>query len=117
MLPPATSAQPKTGHFSDLGDSAVGGHHRSPNQSSPSLGLTFLITNLCTQRVIHCSLLDAPLGDSCCKAKRRRAPGTGRMTYLKTMARRFKNGFREGTTAPARKKKADGRRDQGEPLV
>merc|ERR1711935_1322508 len=38
------------------------------------------------------------------KAKRRRAPGTGRMKYLKTMPRRFKNKFREGTTAPARKK-------------
>merc|ERR1712125_196507 len=38
------------------------------------------------------------------KAKRRRAPGTGRMRYLKTLPRRFKNGFREGTTAAARKK-------------
>jgi len=38
------------------------------------------------------------------KAKRRRAPGTGRMKYLKTIPRRFKNGFREGTTAPARRK-------------
>jgi len=40
------------------------------------------------------------------KAKRRRAPGTGRMQYLKTMPRRSKNGFREGTTPPARKKNA-----------
>merc|ERR1719396_60609 len=40
------------------------------------------------------------------KAKRRRAPGTGRMRYLKTIPRRAKNGFREGTTAPARKKNA-----------
>ena len=32
------------------------------------------------------------------KAKRRRAPGTGRMTYLKTMARRFKNGSQKGQT-------------------
>jgi len=38
------------------------------------------------------------------KAKRRRAPGTGRMKYLKTISRRFKNGFREGTTALARRK-------------
>eukprot|EP00932_Pfiesteria_piscicida_P008931 SRR837773.1954.p4 GENE.SRR837773.1954~~SRR837773.1954.p4 ORF type:complete len:176 (+),score=63.65 SRR837773.1954:46-528(+) len=38
------------------------------------------------------------------KAKRRRAPGTGRMRYLKTLPRRAKNGFREGTTPPARKK-------------
>ncbi|CAK0880395.1 unnamed protein product [Prorocentrum cordatum] len=40
------------------------------------------------------------------KSKRRRAPGTGRMKHLKTMPRRFKNGFRSGTTAPARKKTA-----------
>merc|ERR1711865_12134 len=40
----------------------------------------------------------------CKKSKRRHCPGTGRMAYLKTMPRRFKNGFREGTTAPARKK-------------
>merc|ERR1719497_154783 len=40
------------------------------------------------------------------KAKRRRQVGSGRMTYLKNLPRRFKNGFREGTTAPARKKKA-----------
>lgn len=30
------------------------------------------------------------------KAKRRRTTGTGRMRYLKTLPRRFKNGFREG---------------------
>lgn len=33
------------------------------------------------------------------KAKRRRTEGTGRMSYLKTLTRRFKNGFREGTAA------------------
>jgi large subunit ribosomal protein L37e len=33
------------------------------------------------------------------KAKGRRTTGTGRMRYLKTMTRRFKNGFREGTQA------------------
>merc|ERR1711977_810327 len=33
------------------------------------------------------------------KALRRRTTGTGRMRYLKTMPRRFKNGFREGTQA------------------
>mmetsp|Transcript_133937 Transcript_133937/g.244291 ORF Transcript_133937/g.244291 Transcript_133937/m.244291 type:complete len:163 (-) Transcript_133937:50-538(-) len=38
------------------------------------------------------------------KAKRRKTPGTGRMKYMKTLPRRFKNGFREGTTPPARKK-------------
>jgi large subunit ribosomal protein L37e len=30
------------------------------------------------------------------KAKRRRTTGTGRCSYLKTLPRRFKNGFREG---------------------
>merc|ERR1719183_2484100 len=38
------------------------------------------------------------------KAKRRRAPGTGRTRYTKLVARRAKNGFRHATTAPARRK-------------
>mmetsp|Transcript_27497 Transcript_27497/g.64489 ORF Transcript_27497/g.64489 Transcript_27497/m.64489 type:complete len:90 (+) Transcript_27497:117-386(+) len=33
------------------------------------------------------------------KAKGRRSQGTGRMRYMKTMTRKFKNGFREGTQA------------------
>ncbi len=33
------------------------------------------------------------------KAKRRKTTGTGRMRYMKTMTRRFKNGFREGKQA------------------
>ena len=33
------------------------------------------------------------------KAKRRRTEGTGRMSHMKLMPRKFKNGFREGTTA------------------
>lgn len=40
------------------------------------------------------------------KAKRRRTTGTGRLRYLKTLPRRFKNGFREGTTAKPAKKTA-----------
>mmetsp|Transcript_760 Transcript_760/g.2327 ORF Transcript_760/g.2327 Transcript_760/m.2327 type:complete len:97 (+) Transcript_760:77-367(+) len=36
------------------------------------------------------------------KAIRRKTTGTGRMRYLKTVNRRFKNGFREGVTAPAK---------------
>mmetsp|Transcript_6929 Transcript_6929/g.20385 ORF Transcript_6929/g.20385 Transcript_6929/m.20385 type:complete len:94 (+) Transcript_6929:91-372(+) len=37
------------------------------------------------------------------KGKRRRTQGTGRMRYMKTLPRRAKNGFREGTQAkPAR---------------
>ena len=37
------------------------------------------------------------------KAKGRRTEGTGRMRYMKTMTRRFKNGFREGTVAKKQK--------------
>ena len=33
------------------------------------------------------------------KAKARRSTGAGRMRYMKTMTRRFKHGFREGTQA------------------
>jgi large subunit ribosomal protein L37e len=33
------------------------------------------------------------------KAKGRRTTGTGRMRYMKSMTRKFKNGFREGTVA------------------
>ena len=35
------------------------------------------------------------------KAKRRRSEGTGRMSYLKTIARRLKNGFRYGAHLPS----------------
>ncbi|KAL7280593.1 hypothetical protein ACG7TL_005528 [Trametes sanguinea] len=38
------------------------------------------------------------------KAKRRKTTGTGRMRYLKTVSRRFKNGFRENTRAVKRTK-------------
>ncbi|CAM9399203.1 unnamed protein product, partial [Ectocarpus fasciculatus] len=34
------------------------------------------------------------------KAKRRRTQGTGRMRHMKTLPRRFKNGFHEGGSAP-----------------
>ncbi|KAJ9124313.1 60S ribosomal protein L37A [Naganishia vaughanmartiniae] len=33
------------------------------------------------------------------KAKRRKTTGTGRMRHLKEVSRKFKNGFREGTSA------------------
>lgn len=43
-----------------------------------------------------------PLADNwAAKALRRRTTGTGRMRYLKTLPRKFKNGFREGTVAKA----------------
>ncbi len=35
------------------------------------------------------------------KAMRRKTTGTGRMRYMKDLTRRFKNGFREGTSSPA----------------
>ena len=37
------------------------------------------------------------------KSSRRRGQGTGRMKYLKKMTRLFKNGFQEGSEAPAHK--------------
>jgi hypothetical protein len=40
------------------------------------------------------------------KAQRRRTDGTGRMAHMKTISRRFKNGFREGTAAPSKRKAA-----------
>jgi large subunit ribosomal protein L37e len=40
------------------------------------------------------------------KAKGRRTEGTGRMRYMKTMTRKFKNGFREGTVAKKQTKSA-----------
>ncbi|EJD48272.1 60S ribosomal protein L37 [Auricularia subglabra TFB-10046 SS5] len=40
------------------------------------------------------------------KAKRRKTTGTGRLRSLKHVARRFKNGFRENTSAPARKSRS-----------
>mmetsp|Transcript_20967 Transcript_20967/g.49391 ORF Transcript_20967/g.49391 Transcript_20967/m.49391 type:complete len:96 (-) Transcript_20967:79-366(-) len=40
------------------------------------------------------------------KAKRRRTQGTGRMRYLRTLPRRFKNGFREGYKAVSKRRAA-----------
>eukprot|EP00934_Nitzschia_sp_Nitz4_P008753 Nitzschia sp. Nitz4//scaffold11_size288233//48497//48976//NITZ4_000741-RA/size288233-augustus-gene-0.101-mRNA-1//1//CDS//3329533975//8743//frame0 len=41
------------------------------------------------------------------KAKGRRTTGTGRMRYMKTLTRKFKNGFREGTQAKKQIAKSD----------
>ena len=38
------------------------------------------------------------------KRRQRSGPGTGRMRYMKTLSRRFKNGFRSGTTPKKRVK-------------
>ncbi|XP_077981103.1 large ribosomal subunit protein eL37A-like [Glandiceps talaboti] len=40
------------------------------------------------------------------KAMRRKTTGTGRMRHLKVVQRRFRNGFREGTTPTPRKRGA-----------
>merc|ERR1712087_651037 len=40
------------------------------------------------------------------KSQRRRTTGTGRMRHLKVVFRRFRNGFREGTTPKPRNKAA-----------
>jgi large subunit ribosomal protein L37e len=47
-------------------------------------------------------LIDLLADQQHAKALRRRTTGTGRMRFLKTLTRRFKNGFREGTQAKAR---------------
>jgi len=39
------------------------------------------------------------------KAIRRKTTGTGRQRYLKTLPRKFKNGFREGKVAISRKRR------------
>ena len=44
-----------------------------------------------------CSRSNHRLGSN--KARRRKTTGTGRCRYLKTMPRRFKNGFMSGTQA------------------
>jgi len=43
------------------------------------------------------------------KVKGRRGEGTGRMRYLKTIARKAKNGFRSGTTPKPRDRKKVGK--------
>jgi len=46
------------------------------------------------------------------KALRRRTTGTGRCRYLKHVARRFKNGFREGTVPKPRSAKKTHNKDK-----
>ncbi|CBK20514.2 Ribosomal protein L37e [Blastocystis hominis] len=74
---------------------------------------THTICRRCGRRAFHiqksrcgsCGYPDAKMRhyNWALKSSRRRGQGTGRMSYLKTMTRRFKNGFREGTEAVARK--------------
>ncbi|XP_052067132.1 60S ribosomal protein L37-like [Mytilus californianus] len=40
------------------------------------------------------------------KAKRRHTTGTGRMRHMKKVFRRFRNGFREGTTPKPKRRSA-----------
>lgn len=54
---------------------------------------------MCSVIVSH--LYFIPADNWAAKALRRRTTGTGRMRYLKTLPRKFKNGFREGTVAKA----------------
>lgn len=54
-----------------------------------------------TDRVLRC--LPSLTDNWSVKAIGRKTTGTGRMRYLKTLPRRFKNGFREGTVAKAAK--------------
>ena len=40
------------------------------------------------------------------KAKRRHTTGSGRMKHLRSVQRRFRNGFREGTQAKSQKRRS-----------
>jgi hypothetical protein len=62
------------------------------------------ITPLKDPAVIY--LLSLPSDNWSIKAKRRKTTGTGRCRYLKVVRRKFRNGFREGTSAKPRKTKA-----------
>ena len=62
----------------------------------------FLANTMCTLLLFYFSYLVG----WCTKAKGRRTDGTGRMRHMKSVSRRFKNGFREGTTATPKTKAA-----------
>jgi len=55
-----------------------------------------LILNISYQLIIIVWFQDDGWGQ---KVRDRKGQGTGRMRYMKTIARRAKNGFRSGTTA------------------
>ena len=71
--------------------------------------LLLWFTNRCGRRSYHiqkktCSYCGYPAAKTrgynwSVKAKGRSTTGTGRMRYIKSLPRRFKNGFREGTEA------------------
>ncbi len=71
--------------------------------------LLLSFTNRCGRRSYHiqkakCSYCGYPAAKTrgynwSVKAKGRSTTGTGRMRYIKSLPRRFKNGFREGTEA------------------
>mmetsp|Transcript_102413 Transcript_102413/g.184724 ORF Transcript_102413/g.184724 Transcript_102413/m.184724 type:complete len:96 (+) Transcript_102413:82-369(+) len=90
------------------GTPAMGKRHKKTHALCPRCGKRSYHTQ--NKRCAACGYPSAKLRsyEWSEKAKRRKAQGTGRMKYLKHVARRAKNGFREGGTAPARKKRAGG---------
>lgn len=87
--PPTTSRSPLAPNVATPQPSCV--HVSSPTFHLPPL----LYTN-----TNYVSIL---LDNWSVKAKRRKTTGTGRMSYLKVVRRRFRNGFREGTQAKPKK--------------
>merc|ERR1711998_687363 len=77
---------------------------------------THVVCRRCGRRSFHlqkgrCSACGYPLARKRTyqwgqKAIRRKTTGSGRMRYMKTLPRRAKNGFKEGTAPPPRKKSA-----------
>ena len=73
----------------------AGGKFRAPAPSRRLLQHRHRQLTCARARVSRCS--NQRLGSN--KARRRKTTGTGRCRYLKTMPRRFKNGFMSGTQA------------------
>ncbi|KAI5951591.1 RPL37B [Candida jiufengensis] len=83
-------------------------------KGTPSLGKrhnkSHTLCNRCGKRSFHvqkktCASCGYPAAKMrshnwALKAKRRRTTGTGRMSYLKHVARRFKNNFQTGVAKP-----------------
>mmetsp|Transcript_88707 Transcript_88707/g.254015 ORF Transcript_88707/g.254015 Transcript_88707/m.254015 type:complete len:161 (-) Transcript_88707:66-548(-) len=88
------------------GTPAMGKRHKKSHGLCPRCGKRSYHNQ--KKRCAHCGYPAAKIRsyEWAQKSKRRRAPGTGRMAHLKLVPRRAKNGFREGTTPPARKKAA-----------
>merc|ERR1712139_746912 len=84
------------------GTSAKGMHNRKAHMLCPRCGKSSY--HIQKKTCSSCGYPAAKMGkfNWSVKAKRRRTTGSGRMRCLKHVPRRFKNGFREGTTPPSK---------------